>query len=83
MERKIKVNTKYKHFKGNLYEVIAIAYDSETAAGEVPRKLVVYKSLYGDGKIWVRDYEMFNSFVDRKKYPSVLQQYRFEEIKED
>ena len=79
MEREIKVGKKYKHFKGNLYEVVAIAYDSETNNDIEPRKLVVYKGLYEDGKIWVRDYDMFISKVDKNKYPEVLQEYRFEE----
>lgn len=80
MERKVEVGNVYKHFKGNLYEVIAIAYDSETNNETEPRKLVVYKALYGDGKVWVRDYDMFVSKVDKDKYPDVLQQYRFEEV---
>ena len=78
--RKIEVGKKYRHFKDKLYEVIAIAYDSESNNDEVLRKMVVYKALYGDGKIWVRDYEMFASKVDREKYPDVEQEYRFEEV---
>lgn len=78
--RKIIVGKKYRHFKGNLYEVIAIAYDSESNNDENPRKLVVYKALYGDNKIWVRDYEMFASLVDKEKYPKIEQKYRFEEV---
>lgn len=65
----------YKHFKGNLYEIIAIAYDSENL-----KKLVVYKSLKDD-KVWVRDYQMFTSLVDKKKYPNVEQVNRFELVK--
>lgn len=76
--REIKVNEIYKHFKGNNYQVIAIAYDSETNSDLEPRKLVVYKALYGDNKIWVRDYDMFNSLVDKEKYSNVEQKYRFE-----
>ncbi|MBQ8872133.1 MAG: DUF1653 domain-containing protein [Bacilli bacterium] len=78
--REIEVGKKYRHFKDKLYEVIAIAYDSESNNDEVLRKMVVYKALYGDGKIWVRDYEMFASKVDREKYPDVEQEYRFEEV---
>ena len=78
--RKIEVGKKYRHFKDKLYEGIAIAYDSESNNDEVLRKMVVYKALYGDGKIWVRDYEMFASKVDREKYPDVEQEYRFEEV---
>lgn len=65
----------YKHFKGNLYEIIAIAYDSENL-----KKLVVYKSLKDD-KVWVRDYQMFTSLVDKKKYPNAEQVNRFELVK--
>ena len=78
--REIVVGKKYRHFKNKLYEVVAIAYDSESNNDEVLRKMVVYKALYGDGKIWVRDYEMFASKVDREKYPDVEQEYRFEEV---
>lgn len=78
--REIKVGQKYKHFKDRLYEVIAIAYDSESNNDSDPRKVVVYQALYGEGLIWVRDYEMFASKVDKEKYPDVKQEYRFEEV---
>lgn len=53
----------YKHYKGNLYEVIGIARHSETL-----EELVVYKALYdtpdfGYGAIWVRPLSMFNEVV--------------------
>lgn len=48
----------YRHYKGNLYEVIAIANHSETL-----EKLVVYKALYGEGEIWVRPIEMWDEQV--------------------
>ena len=51
---------KYKHFKGNEYEVIGIAKHSETLA-----EMVVYRALYGDGGIWVRPIEMWNETVER------------------
>lgn len=51
---------KYRHFKGNEYEVIDIGYDSENES-----ELVIYKALYGDGKIWVRPIEEFRDFVYR------------------
>lgn len=51
---------KYRHFKGNEYEVIGIAKHSETLA-----PMVVYKALYGDGDIWVRPYEMWNETITR------------------
>ena len=51
---------KYRHFKGNEYEVIGIARHSETTA-----PMVVYRALYGDGGIWVRPAEMWNKTVER------------------
>lgn len=74
------VGKTYRHFKGNYYKVICIANDSETPVGEEPRQLVVYESLYGNHKIWVRDYDMFCSKVDKERHPDVLQEYRFEKI---
>ena len=77
--RELKINGIYKHFKGNYYIVENIAYDSETK-----REVVVYRRLYSDNSLWVRDKEMFLSEVDHKKYPNVSQKYRFEliEVKE-
>jgi hypothetical protein len=48
----------YKHFKGNLYEVIGIATHSETL-----EKQVVYRPLYGDRELWVRPLNMFEGTV--------------------
>ena len=51
---------KYRHFKGNEYEVVAIAKHSETT-----EDYVVYKALYGDGGMWVRPASMWNETVER------------------
>ena len=73
MEREIKLNRVYKHFKGDNYIVLDIAIHSETK-----EKMVIYRGLYEDGKLYARPYDMFISEVDHEKYPSVEQKYRFE-----
>ncbi len=51
---------RYRHFKGNEYEVIGIARHSETEEA-----MVVYKALYGEQGIWVRPADMWNEQVTR------------------
>jgi len=75
MKNKIVIGGIYRHFKGDSYKVLYIAKDSETQ-----RQLVVYQALNDSNDIWVRDYDMFASMVDKNKYPDVKQDYRFELI---
>lgn len=49
---------KYRHYKGNEYEVLEIAHHSETL-----ETMVVYRALYGKREVWVRPAEMWNEKV--------------------
>ena len=64
---------KYRHFKGNLYEVVNLVHHSETQ-----EPLVLYRALYGDHGLWVRPLEMFFETIERDG--KTLQ--RFEPISE-
>lgn len=51
----MKIQTgKYQHYKGQYYEVIDLVTHSENET-----TLVLYRPLYGEGKLWVRPYDMF------------------------
>ena len=54
---------KYRHFKGNYYEVIGTAFHSETM-----EPMVVYRALYGQQGLWVRPAAMWSEIVDKPDY---------------
>jgi len=51
---------RYRHFKGNEYEVLYLAKHSETL-----EPMVVYRALYGEHGVWVRPAYMWNETVER------------------
>jgi hypothetical protein len=61
----------YRHYKGNLYEVMGVCRHSETQ-----EEMVAYRKLYGDFGWWVRPLGMFVGRVDAAKDPA--QPLRFE-----
>jgi len=65
----------YKHFKGQLYQVRALAENSEDNT-----PMVVYQAMYAPFKIWVRPLSTFLEKLDKEKYPDAAQEYRFERI---
>ena len=54
---------RYRHFKGNEYELLYVARHSETL-----EPMVVYLALYGERGIWVRPASMWSEVVDRDGY---------------
>ena len=54
---------KYRHFKGNCYEVIGVGRHSETM-----EEMVVYRALYGEHGLWVRPAAMWTEHVERDGY---------------
>ena len=50
----------YRHFKGNLYQIIGVAKHSETM-----EEMVVYRALYGENGVWVRPAVMWNETITR------------------
>ena len=78
--RKIDIGKYYKHFKGHIYKVIDIVNDSESIGDDI-KKVVIYEEQNGEHLRWARPYDMFNSLVDKEKYPNAKQKYRFTEIK--
>lgn len=62
---------KYRHYKGNEYEVLAIGKHSETL-----EDLVIYRALYGEHGIWARPLSMWNEIVEVEG----VKMHRFEKI---
>ena len=67
----------YKHFKGNLYKVLAVAVHTESE-----EKLVVYQSVENPDRVFARPLEMFMSDIDRFRYPLIRVKYRFTLVSE-
>jgi len=78
MDEKVRVPAPqeiYRHFKGNYYQVVTMARDTES--GE---PLVIYQALYGEFGIWARTLQNFTEELDPAKYPNALQRRRFERV---
>ncbi len=65
----------YRHFKGKLYQIVVVAKDAQTS-----KQRVIYQALYGSFQIYDRELDNFMSRVDKEKYPSATQEYRFEQV---
>ena len=73
--REVEIGKIYRHFKSyeKLYKVEDIGVDSETL-----KEKVIYRALYGDNKLWVRDKDDFLSEVGVRDDNVTNQTYKFE-----
>ena len=56
----VEIGKTYRHFKGNLYKVIDIVYDSESDKGKELKKVVIYEALYGENlNFYNKNYYLF------------------------
>lgn len=83
-ERNFQIGDIVQHFKretltptddSNKYLYIIRGFANHTETGEM---LVIYQGLYSPFDTYARPYNMFNSKVDKEKYPNIKQEYRFE-----
>ena len=56
--QEILIGKTYRHYKGNIYKIIAFAKHSETC-----ENMIVYQSVK-DGATWVRPKSMWNETID-------------------
>ena len=59
--QEIQIGKTYKHYKGNIYKIIALGKHSESL-----EDLIIYQGV-NDGKTWVRPYSMWNETIDSDK----------------
>ena len=76
-KREVKIHGIYRHFKNKYYIVEDVAFHSETQ-----EEYVVYRQLYGENDLWIREKSMFLSPIDKTQYPEVEQYWRFELVDE-
>lgn len=83
-QRELRIGDIVQHFKREqvpadtseyLYKIIAFARHTETE-----EMLVVYQALYAPFEVFAGPWDMFMSRVDKRKYPNIKQEYRFEKV---
>ena len=75
----LKIKGIYKHFKGDYY----LVEDTAISSDDGKTVYVIYRKLYGDGSLFIRELNDFLDDVDKDKYPNVKQKKKFayQEIK--
>ena len=77
---KFPIGSRYRHYKGNCYEIIAIGLNADT---EPPEPMIVYRALYGKGLIWIKSVSEwikpveYNSITceDKYTYKTMIERY--------
>ena len=75
--RSVQLHRIYRHFKGKYYATLALIVNAEN-----DEPMVLYKALYGEAKLYVRTVNNFLTEVDKIKYPTAKQFYRFEVVED-
>lgn len=78
MENLPKAYELYRHYMGNMYQIIAVAEHAESK-----EQLVVYQAMWGDFKIYAKPLSHFTGKVDKEKHPHIRQVYCFEKWEPD
>lgn len=76
-----------KHFKRGLSDIpvesmkyLYMIVDTDAEDVDTGKRKVVYRALYDDKKVYIRDYDEFMSETDEEKYPDSKQKFRFEKL---
>lgn len=77
-ENRLQAGDYVKHFKGKYYKILLIVTNATNGMND--ETLVIYQALYGDFKVYAREYNEFMSKVDKAKYPNISQEYRMEKV---
>lgn len=70
----LKIKGIYRHFKGDHYLLEDVALSSDDGVTEY----VIYRKLYGNGSLFIREKNDFLGEVNHEKYPQIAQKYKFE-----
>lgn len=74
----IKAGDIYRHFQGNLYQIVTVGKHVETL-----EEYIVYQALYGEFQIYIQKLQDFFAVLDKEKYPEIEQKYCFEKVEKE
>lgn len=76
--KNIKTGDIYRHFQGNLYQIVTVGKHAESL-----EDYVVYQALFGEFQVYIQSIQDFFEILDKEQYPGVQQMYRFERIEKE